>query len=83
MLGGEGSFEIEGSTVILKVEYGNLELSKFGVSDDYGFRSIRSIYVDSEQRDGKLTRERGLSVVHLEEPEKLGRGSRIKIVFQR
>ena len=80
---GWGSFEIKGSTVILKVEYGNLELSKFGVSDDYGFRSIRSIDVDSEQIDGKLKRERGLSVVHLEEPEKLGRGSRIKIVFQR
>jgi hypothetical protein len=80
---GWGSFEIKERTAILKVEYGNLELSKFGMSEDYGFRSIRSIHVDSEKRAGQLKREKGLSVVHLEEPEKLGRGSRIEIVFQR
>ncbi len=78
-----GSFEIKGSTVVLKVEYGDLELSKFGVSDSYGFRSIKSIQIDSEQARGKLKVKRGLSVVHLEKTVRIKQGSRIKIDFHR
>ncbi len=80
---GWGSFEVKGSTVVLKVEYGELELSKFGVSGGYGFRSIKSIHIDSEQARGKLKLEKGLSVVHLEKPAKIKQDSRIEIVFQR
>jgi len=80
---GWGSFEAKGSTVVLKVEYGELELSKFGVTEGYGFRSIKSIHIDSEQAKGKLKFDGGLSVVHLEKPVKIKRGSRMKIDFHR
>ncbi len=80
---GWGSFEVKGNTVVLKVEYGDLALSKFGVSKGYGFRSIKSIHIDSESGRGNLKVEKGLSVVHLEKPVKIKRGSRIEIVFHR
>ena len=78
-----GSFEIKGSAVVLAVEAGELEISELGVSQDYGFRSIQSIHVDSEKREGKLRREKGLSSVRFEQPVELDRGSRIKVIFQR
>jgi len=78
---GWGSFEAKGNTVALKVEYGNLELSRLGVSRDYGFQSIKSIHIDSEKAEGKLIFDTGLSVVQLDKPAVLRRGSSIKIVF--
>ena len=80
---GWGSFEIKGNEIKLKVEYGSLKIAELGVSEEYKFRSVKSIQINSEKKKARLKHNKNLIIVNLIKPTELKRGDEIKIIFDK
>jgi hypothetical protein len=78
---GWGRFEVKAKELRLRIEYGNLKLSELGISRDYGFKSVRSLGVDSKGVKAKLRQEKELSIVSLDKLLELNRGQELSIIF--
>lgn len=80
---GWGSFHIQGAESRLKVAYGRLRMKRLGLAKDYGFGSIESVLLNSEEVEAKLTQEGDLTVVTLDNSIDLNRGDEIAIRFHK
>ncbi|MGB2762776.1 MAG: GH116 family glycosyl-hydrolase [Candidatus Aminicenantaceae bacterium] len=78
---GWGSFKVKNDKVNIKVEYGSLKISKLGISQDYEFKSIQSIQINSMKIKAKLSRDKNLSIVNLDRTAELKRGDELVIIF--
>ncbi|MFC1620474.1 GH116 family glycosyl-hydrolase [Candidatus Neomarinimicrobiota bacterium] len=79
---GWGSFTLDGKTMILKVEYGSLKVSKFGISDEYKFKSLADIRGKSSEMQTRLDKEDGLLCVLFENLIELNQGDELVLVFR-
>jgi len=65
------------------MEYGSLKISKLGISQDYEFKSIQSIQINSKKIKAKLSRDKNLSIVNLDRTAELKRGDELVIIFKK
>ncbi|NQT79748.1 MAG: hypothetical protein HQ555_05085 [Candidatus Aminicenantes bacterium] len=80
---GWGSFKVKNDKVKIKMEYGSLKISKLGISQDYEFKSIQSIQINSKKIKAKLSRDKNLSIVNLDRTAELKRGDELVIIFKK
>jgi len=78
-----GKFKIKENKVGVKVGYGSLELSKLGISKEYGFKSIKSIRINSMKVKAKLRQERDLDIINFDKLTELKQGDELTIVFNK
>ena len=80
---GWGSFKAKDNKLTLKIEYGNLRLSRLGISKDYRFRSIKNVLVNLKEIRAKLKPDKDLTIVSFDKIAKLNRGDKITLVFEK
>jgi len=79
---GWGSFQTAENKVVLRVDYGSLEIAELGLSAGYDVKIIESCLFASKEIKARLEPKDGLSVVAFDEPLKLGEGEEVVINFK-
>jgi len=77
---GWGSFNLDKNKITLKIEYGKLKLSRFGISKGYGFTSVKKINIEGKV---ELNEIRDLSIVQFSELLEMKEGEELIIVFNK
>jgi hypothetical protein len=79
---GWGCLSVKKDTIALKVEYGSLMVSKFGISDGYKFKSLADIRGIPSEVPTKLKKDDGLLYVIFANPIELKQGDELVLVFR-
>lgn len=80
---GWGGFEAHEHRVQMRVAYGNLKMSQLGLSQDVGFRSIKSIKLDGRPLSAELTTQGDRLWINFEKAAEMKAGQELICVFER